>query len=226
MKYILIVWIGLFMISPDRVYGGIFTSKKPKPNPNEQAFELITTLKNDGDARRRAKAAEDLGDLDAQAYPEVIPNLIESMQTDSSGSVRLEAAQALAKLKPATREVADALDYASKNDPSSFVRLRLKTTRLGYRWTEFRSPMKNVAQTPMPPTQLLEVPSVRQPAPAAPVSAKSTIKANAAVVPNLKTLPPEPKRIQSLPLPLPPVDTPDENDPAQEPRRGILSAPK
>src|SRR4051812_22140574 len=94
--------------------GSLF-GKSPKGNPAERIPQLLSALKSD-EEKKRESAARELREVDAATFPDVAPALIETMQKDAKVSVRLEAADSLAKLRPASPLVAHALEQAMTKD--------------------------------------------------------------------------------------------------------------
>ncbi|MFO0878276.1 MAG: HEAT repeat domain-containing protein [Gemmataceae bacterium] len=121
---------------------GIFGRKKDKIDPKSRVPELIITLKSDGDADKRARAAEELRNFDASAHPEIIPALIDALLNDKKPTVRAEAAQSLGKIRPVSQTAGDALEQAHANDSSMRVRLQARSSLLSYHWAGYRTTKK------------------------------------------------------------------------------------
>lgn len=159
-----------------------FFNRKPNTDGPERVMELLSVLQNDNETGKRARAAEDLGRFDAQAYPEIVPALSNVLQKDSSSIVRKGAAEALGRIKPPSREAAEALDLAIANDTSAWVRFHARTARLVY----------HVPAQPAPP-----------PPPAAP-PARTTTSASPLISKPLPSPSSSNMPLTTRPLPLPP----------------------
>ena len=120
---------------------GQFFKKKPaeKPNPAEKLAQLITTLKTDQDETKRENAAIELRHFDPKTYPEVIPVLIECLQSDPKPAVRMEAAQSLGRIRPISQQAGWALEQAASKDSSTRVRLQARSSLWYYRLNGYRS---------------------------------------------------------------------------------------
>ena len=135
---------------------GIFGRKTTPRGPAAQRVpELIMTLKTDSDERRRANAAEELGQFDAATYAEITPVLVEALLNDPRPGVRMEAGSALGALRPASQAAANALDKSASNDDNWRVRIHSKGIGLKYRWAGIpsqgnSSPAKSI-RTEEPP---------------------------------------------------------------------------
>ena len=111
---------------------GIIFGKKPKVVPEKRVPELLVIVKTDGDENKRFEAVEELRQYDAAQFPLVVPTLIEVLMTDKKAAVRSEAAQTLAKLRPVTQQVGQALEYARDKDPSLRVRMQARSSLMSY----------------------------------------------------------------------------------------------
>ena len=101
--------------------------KRPnKPDPAEHVPDLIKTLKNDPNDRKRADAAEELREYDLRTFPDIVPTLTESLGNDGSASVRYAAVNSIAKLRPISQPAGYALEQAAANDSSIRVRATAK----------------------------------------------------------------------------------------------------
>src|SRR5205085_8906345 len=157
--------------------GLFFGKKKPAPvDPNQRVPELLGLVKTSPDEHKRSLAAEELRKYDPQAYPDIVPVLIDVLGSDSKPSVRVEAAQTLGKLRPVSQAVGQALEQALAKDASMRVRLQARSSLLQYHWSGYRTPKKAVN----PPPQTKEPPL----APSLPTAAP------APVLPPQKTLAP------------------------------------
>ena len=111
---------------------GIIFGKKPKVVPEKRVPELLAIVKSDGDENKRFEAVEELRQYDAAQFPLVVPTLIEVLMSDKKAAVRSEAAQSLAKLRPVTQQVGQALEYARDKDPSLRVRIQARSSLMSY----------------------------------------------------------------------------------------------
>ena len=147
--------VGAAMIaSPARA--GIF-SKHAKANPADRVPTLIATLRAEPDERKRASAAEELRQYDPSMFPEIIPTLADIALRDPKSSVRLEAIQSLAKLRPVSQRAGGALEQAT-HDESVRVRFQARTLLWQYHLAGYRggktpdiSPPVNMIRTEEPP---------------------------------------------------------------------------
>ncbi len=138
--------------------GQSFFRKKPaeKPNPAERLAQLITTLKTDPDEAKREHAAVELRHFDPKTFPEVIPILIECLQSDPKPAVRMEAAQSLGRIRPISQQAGWALEQAASKDSSTRVRLQARSSLWYYRLNGYRSegkPDEIPAASPPKPEQ-------------------------------------------------------------------------
>lgn len=138
--------LGLLLLAwaASHANAGIF-GKKPKTTEADKVVEMLSTLRDNPSASKRAEAAEELRDVDAKDFPEIVPALVEALQKDSSSSVRAQAAESLGKIKPTSHEAAQALDQAVDGDKSFMVRFKARTARLGY-----RAPQEKIPANAMP----------------------------------------------------------------------------
>ncbi len=129
----------------------------------ERVGQLLTILRSDLNEDNRAHAAEELGRVDGNRYPEVVVLLIDALKADPKPSVRAEVVDSLAKIRPVTREAGKALD-AAKEDGSFKVRWHARTAVRVYHTAGYQEQDKKVAAAPgkTPP------PSPRFPAESAP----------------------------------------------------------
>jgi len=133
---------------------GFFFGKKKTPvDPNQRVPELLAAVKTSPDEHKRTQAAEELRKYDPQAFPDIVPVLIEVLASDPKPSVRVEAVQTLGKLRPITPAVGQALEQALAKDTSMRVRLQARSSLLQYHWSGYRTPKKdaNPPQTGEPP---------------------------------------------------------------------------
>ena len=114
---------------------GIIFGKKPKVVPEKRVPELLSILLSDGDENKRYDAVAELREYDTKQFPQIVPTLIEVLMNDKKPSVRSEAAQTLAKLRPVSEQVALALKQARDKDPSLRVRMQARSSLLSYEWS-------------------------------------------------------------------------------------------
>ncbi len=130
-------------------FAGIF-SKHNKPNPAERVPQLILAAKTDKSEDKRAAAVHELREYDPNAFPDLIPVLIDVLQHDAKAVVRAEAAQSLGRLRPISQEVGAVLEEAV-HDPSFRVRWQARSALMSYRLGGYHSAPKSEAA---PPEQL------------------------------------------------------------------------
>jgi HEAT repeats len=133
-RYLLALTLALMWIASARA--GIFG--RQRPNPAQRVPQLITIVKTDPSDSAREKAAAELREYDAAAFPEILAVLIDVLQHDPKAGVRVEAAQSLAKLRPVSQEAGLALEEATR-DSSLRVRWQARSSLLGYRLSGYRS---------------------------------------------------------------------------------------
>jgi hypothetical protein len=142
--------------------------KTEKPDPKVRVPELIQTLQNDKDEFNRSAAIVELRNYDASAFPDMIPALIGAVFTDTRAGVRIDAATTLAKVRPVSQTVGEALEQAMEKDVSMRVRLQARSSLLSYQWAGYRGGKKSetptVSAVPAPVTRPAPVPA---PVPAA-----------------------------------------------------------
>jgi hypothetical protein len=105
---------------------------EPSPRAIERVLTIVNSLQTDKRSGKRADAAEALHDFDAMLFPEIVPALVQAALQDPDSSVRREAVQSLGRIRPTSREAAQALEQATKDD-SYLVRLQARRSRLGYK---------------------------------------------------------------------------------------------
>lgn len=115
-----------------------FFSKKPKPNPAERVPELINTLKGSSDESKRQEAADELKQYDPNAFPQIMPALIEALTKDGSTAVRSEVASSIARMRPINQQAGYALEQAQNNDPSLRVRMSARQGLIQYNLVGYR----------------------------------------------------------------------------------------
>jgi hypothetical protein len=135
-------------LAPSSPAGFLF-GKHTKSNPPERVTQLLSDLKSD-DERKREAAARDLREFDAATFPAIIPALAEALEKDAKVSVRLEAADSLARLRPSSQPVALALEQAMARDSSLRVRLHARRLLMQYRLTGYSSKEKPQESGPKP----------------------------------------------------------------------------
>lgn len=182
MRYRLILLLLLMpgLVAPTQA--GIFGRKKEKIDPKARVPELLMILKSDGDADKRARAAEELRNYDASANPEIVIALIDAMLNDKKPNVRAEAASSLGKIRPVTQQAGEALEQAHSNDSSMRVRLQARSSLLSYHWAGYRSNKKG--ETPALPATAKEPPVINTTTP--PPSNNKTFPS---LLPNLRSTP-------------------------------------
>jgi hypothetical protein len=208
-------WLPILLVLPflaAPAQAGIFSRKKDKPDPKSRVPELIATLRSDGDADKRARAAEELRNYDAAAHPEIVPALIEALLADKKPNVRAEAAQSLGKVRPVTQPAGEALEQAMASDSSYRVRLQARSSLLSLHWSGYRSGKKTDVPPLAPTTKEPPVVSTTAPPPAAPsrlLPAKAPPRpAPTAITPSTKEPPLAPPVAPPAGPALPPAATP------------------
>lgn len=146
-----------------------FSKKTKQPDPLKRLPELVAQVKSDPDERKRATAAEELRNFDAQQFPDLVPILIDVLKTDAKTSVRLEAAHSLSKLRPTTQEARQALEKAASGDASLRVRLQARTSLVFYHVSN-APPKKSEQQGPVLTNRPNDAPVVVKSAPGRPNS--------------------------------------------------------
>ena len=139
--------------------------KKTKPNPADRVPELIGIVQTEKDEHKRVSAAVELRQYDANTYPEIIVVLADVLLTDPSSSVRAEAADSLARLRPVTQSAGLALEQALAKDNSMKVRMQARYALLQYHWAGYHSTSKDapLIQTKEPPLAKEGKPAVQMP---------------------------------------------------------------
>jgi HEAT repeats len=149
---------------------GLF-DRRPKPIPAQRVPQLIAQVKTEPDERKRTAAADELHQYDPRSFPEIIPVLIDVLQSDPAAGVRLQALHSLSSFRPVSQEVGEALERAMASDKSMRVRLQARTTLVSYHWNGYHGARKTEGQ-PAPPQiitgaqpKLTEPPLAVDPAP-------------------------------------------------------------
>jgi len=117
--------------------GIIFGKHPPKPDPAELVPELVDTVKNSQDEKKRETAVEDLRQYDPATFPQIVPALLDVLRNDLKPSVRSEAATSLSKLRPVSQQVGAALEQAMAHDASMRVRVQARSALLFYHWAGY-----------------------------------------------------------------------------------------
>lgn len=105
---------------------GLF-GKKTQPIASKSVDQLIAVAQTSEDAGQRADAVQDLRDVSAATHPEIVPVLVNILQSDKSITVRIEAAQSLGRIRPVTKLASDALAEAAAKDSALRVRWQART---------------------------------------------------------------------------------------------------
>jgi hypothetical protein len=135
-----VVFISLAVMPLSARAGILF--KKSKPNPAERVPELIGIVKTDKDEHKRASAAEELKQYDPAVYPDILFVLADVILTDTSSSVRAEAADSLGHIRPVTQQAGLALEQALAKDSSMKVRMQARYALLQMHWAGYRTSAK------------------------------------------------------------------------------------
>ena len=137
--------------------------RRNKPDPEIHVPGLINVLKTEKDEKKRAEAADELGEFDGKAFPAIIPALLEALASDPSSSVRAEAAESIGNVRPISTKAGYALEQAVANDKALSVRVTARTSLLQYRFLGYvgAKPDASVAQTVEPPLASLTADSIR-----------------------------------------------------------------
>jgi hypothetical protein len=184
---------------------GIFFGKRAKPNPAERVPQLLILVKTDADEDKRVSAAKELREFDPNAFPEMVPILIDVLKHDQQAAVRAETAQTLGKLRPISPQAGMALEEAA-GDSSWRVRWQVRQSLLGYRIGGYRSPPKPEETAPPAPSAGKPGANRVPPAPAVKRGLLSPVpKTGPTVVPNETPPPPlaEPPSATPAPGPVP-----------------------
>ena len=113
--------------------GQLFRKSQPKIEAGTEVPQLLSIIRSDKDDRKRVAAIESLRNVDATAYPEIVPVLIEALLQDQRPNVRSEAAQTLGRIRPPSAAAAQALEQAAQRDSSRWVRLHSRTALVSYK---------------------------------------------------------------------------------------------
>ena len=140
-RILLVLAVPAFLAAP--ASAGIFFNRTPKPNPATRVPELIAKVRTEKDDHKRAAAIQELRHFDPAAFPEIIPALSELALGDSSASVRLEAIQGLAKLRPISQQAGATLEQVVDTDKSMRVRLQARSLLIQYHLSGYRASKKD-----------------------------------------------------------------------------------
>jgi hypothetical protein len=87
----------------------------------------------DGNRRqKRAQAAEELRDYDSVKFAEIVPVLVDVLKNDKKPTVRVEALNSLAKIRPVTALAGQAIEKAAADDDTWRVRWQAKAALTKY----------------------------------------------------------------------------------------------
>jgi hypothetical protein len=164
-RWLLLVVLATLAALPLSANAGILFKKATKPNPADRVPELIGIVQTEKDEHKRASAAEELRQYDGNAYPEIILVLADVLITDASSSVRAEAADSLARVRPVSQSAGLALEQALAKDSSMKVRMQARYALLQYHWAGFHSTSKEspLIQTKEPPVAKEGKPVIQMP---------------------------------------------------------------
>ena len=195
---LVVVLIPAFVVP---VQGSIFRKSAPKTDPATRVPELLSTIKTDKDDRKRTSAIEELRNVDAKTYPEIVPVLIDALLQDQRPNVRWEAAQTLGRIRPPSAAAAQALEQAASRDSSRWVRLHSRTALVGYKVAGVGAKKTDETTNTPPAKSALKAPT---PAPKALTTAPPPRIVDKAPTPVVKTTP---ATNSSVPRPLPSDNT-------------------
>jgi hypothetical protein len=209
-------------------WAGILFGRQAKANPAQRVPQLLATLRSDPDEDKREAAAQELRDFDPSAFPEIVSYLIEALRQDAKVSVRLEAAQSLARLRPISQSAGHALEEAASHDASMRVRLQARNLLLQYRLGGYRTKGKS-EELPQAPTAAQGVRAA--PGPQTAATPAPPARRNSSVVLPRETAPPPlapPLPNTSAPVPLVPSRAPvlQTPPPAREEQGPDLTLPE
>ena len=122
-QYLLAALLTAAALTPAHA-GILFGRKKPPADPSQRVPELVGQVKSSPDEAKRSQAAEELRKYDPQAFPDMIPVLLDVLAHDPKAPVRAEAAHSLGKLRPVSVPVGQALEQALAKDKSMRVRIQ------------------------------------------------------------------------------------------------------
>ncbi len=188
----------------DGIFGMGLFSKKAKGIPAQRVPELIVILKTGQEERHRSAAAGELGKYDGAAYPEIVPILVEILQSDPSSGVRMDAASSLGGIRPVTQAAGQALERAAGHDDNWRARWHAKSILVKYRLAGYSSSRSDPGPKAGPKTE--EPPLSQEPLPAttpAPAQFPTGSKAAKTPIPAAKKDDGMPEYRPSMPRPLP-----------------------
>jgi uncharacterized membrane protein len=201
---------------------GLFFDRRPKPIPAQRVPVLIGQVKTEQDERKRTAAADELRQYDPRAFPEIIPVLIDVLQSDPGAGVRLQALHSLSSFRPVSQEVGEALERAQANDKSLRVRVQARTTLISYHWSGYHAAPRVSGQSlQAPPTVIVGTPKLTEPPLApdpAPAAAPAIVAAPMPSPPIITAPMPiaPPVAGEARPLPVGPATTPPTPDQGPE----------
>lgn len=145
----MILAVGLTAALARPASAGIFFNRHPKVDPAEQVPALVTALRTETDERKRADAAGRLREFDPASYPEIVPVLLDALQHDQKAGVRVEALQSLARIRPVSPDVGQALEQAAEHDSSFRVRIQARASLVQYRLAGYHGQKKEASAEPV-----------------------------------------------------------------------------
>ena len=150
-RTLLLVMCAMLLATPLRAGFLPFGKKKPKPDPAQRVPELLGLVKSSPDESKRSDAADELRKYEPQQFPEMIPTLLDVMQTDQKPGVRMSAMSTLSKYRPVSVEIGLAFEQVLAKDTSMRVRLSARQTLLSYHLAGYRTPKDEKKGTKEPP---------------------------------------------------------------------------
>ena len=126
--------------------------RQAKADPAARAKQLIGTLQADPDADKRKAAAEELRNLDARTFPDIVTALTGALQSDPSVAVRAAAVESLGRIKPVIQSAGLLMEAALVSDPDVKVRESLRSALWLYHLNGYRTAAGTplTSQTPEP----------------------------------------------------------------------------
>jgi hypothetical protein len=118
----------------------IFGPKKNKTTPQQRVPELLVIVQQDKDGHKRADAAEELRQYDPAQFPEIVPVLVDVLQSDPTAAVRIEAATSLGRMRPISVQAGQALEKACASDSNLRVRIQARTSLTYYQLSGYHAP--------------------------------------------------------------------------------------
>jgi len=135
-RLLLLVVVPTTLAVPARA--GIFFNRKAKPDPAERVPALILTLKTESSEHRRASAASELRQFSPNAFPEVVPALVDAALHDPKAGVRLDAVESLGHLRPVSQQAGWALEQVLAHEGNIRVRLEARSSLWQYHLSGYR----------------------------------------------------------------------------------------